>query len=110
MLSKISCITLLRNISPVSDVLFQVFPFCITPLETFLPVMLFHFEHLSWVNMLLLEYLSFLKFMYITRTLNLLFKKKSQKTLYWSSSGFCQTLQEAAFVDCEVCGACSKEA
>lgn len=61
--------------------------------------------------MLLLQYLSFLKSMYITRTLNHLFKKKKkgQNPLYRSCSGFYQTLQEAAFADGEVCVARTKE-
>lgn len=56
-----------------------------------------------------MQYLSFLKSMYITRTLNHLLKKKGQNPLYRSCSGFYQTLQEAAFADGEVCVARTKE-
>lgn len=47
LLSKIYCKSLLRNVSPVPDTLFQVLHFGIIPLVPSLPVIIFHFEHLS---------------------------------------------------------------
>lgn len=78
---KISCIALLRNLSSVSDVLFPVLYFRITPLMTSQPVLLFYFKDLSQMSMLLVEYSRLLKIMYV-RTLNdLLFEKSQNSTL-----------------------------